>query len=106
MLAESRQRMESDRRKREEIEAAIRAENLLQVAEQLIGEAVQAMPSEAISRAVQPAEKGVSAVRDALAAGEADQIAASGKALESSLKKLSTEIKVAAMCTGAQGQAA
>jgi hypothetical protein len=41
-----------------------------------------------------------------LAAGEADQIAASGKALESSLKKLSTGIKAAAMCTGARGQAA
>jgi molecular chaperone DnaK (HSP70) len=106
MLAESRKRMESDRRRREEIEAAIRAENLLQAAEQLIGEAVQAVPSEAISRAVQAAETGASAVRGALAAGEADQIAASGKALESSLKKLSTEIKAAPVCTGAQGRAA
>jgi hypothetical protein len=41
-----------------------------------------------------------------LAAGEADQIAASGKALEASLKKLSTEIKAAAVCTRAQGRAA
>jgi len=106
MLAESRERMESDRRKREEIEAAIRAENLLRAAEQLIGEAVQAPPNEAISRAVQAAETGASSVRDALAAGEADQIAASGKALESSLKKLSTEIKAAAVCTRAQGRAA
>jgi len=106
MLAESRKRMESDRRRREEIEAAIRAENLLRAAEQLIGEAVQVAPTEAISRAVQAAETGASAVRDALAAGEADQIAASGKALESTLKKLSTGIKAAAMCTGARGQAA
>jgi molecular chaperone DnaK len=105
MLSESRQRMESDRRKREEIEAAIRAENLLRAAEQVIGEALQAAPSEAISRAVQAAETGASAVREALAAGEADQIAASGKALESSLKRLSTEIK-AAVCTKAQGRAA
>jgi len=106
MLAESRKRMESDRRRREEIEAAIRTENLLRAAEQLIGEAVQAVPSEAISRAVQAAETGTSAVREALAAGEADQIAASGKALESCLKKLSTEIKAAAACTGVQGWAA
>jgi molecular chaperone DnaK len=106
MLAESRKRMESDRRRREEIEAAIRAGNLLRAAEQLTGEALQAVPTEAISQAVEAAETGASAVRDALAAGEADQIAASGKALESSLKKLSTEIKAAAVCTGAQGRAA
>jgi len=106
MLAESRQRMGSDRRKREEIEAAIRAENLLRAAEQLLDEALQAAPSEVISRAVQAAETGASAVREALAAGKADQIAAAGKALESCLKKLSTQIKVAAVCTGAQGRAA
>ena len=106
MLAESRQRLESDQRKREEIEAAIRAENLLRAAEQHIGDAVRAAPGEAISRAIQAAETGASAVRDALAAGEADQIAASGKALETTLKKLSTEIKAAAVCIGAQGRAA
>jgi molecular chaperone DnaK len=106
MLAESRTRMESDRRKREEIEAAIRAENLLRAGEQLLGDAVRAGPDEAVSRAMQAAEAGASAVRDALAAGEADTIAASGEALESSLKKLSTEIKAAAKRTGVQRQAA
>ena len=106
MVRESRQRMESDRRKRAEIESAIRADNLLRAAEQLLGEAVQAAPGEAVSRAAQAAERGASAVRDALAAGEAAEIAASGKALELSLKDLSTEIKAAAVSSGAQGRAA
>ncbi len=100
MLADSRTRMESDRRKREEIEAAIRADNLVHAAEQLVGEASRISSSEAISRTVQAAERGASAVRDALASGKANQIAASGKALEASLKKLSTEIKAAAAHTG------
>jgi molecular chaperone DnaK len=106
MLAESRQRMESDRRRREEIEAAIRAENLLRAADQLFGEASQFGPCEKIEQAVRGAEEGASAVREALATGEADQIAASGKVLETALEKLSTEIKAAAVCTGAQGRAA
>jgi len=106
MLTERQERMESDRRKREEIEAAIRAENLIRAAEQLVGEASRIAPAQAVSRAVQAAETAASAVRDALAGGETEMIVASGKALEASLKKLSTEIKAAAVCTGAQGRAA
>jgi len=98
MLAESRTRMESDRRKREEIEAAIRAENLLRAADQLTGEASHVAPGEAVRRAVEAAETGAAAVRDALAAGEAEKIAASGKALEAALKRLHAEIKAAAGC--------
>ena len=131
MLAESRHRMESDRRQREEIEAAIRADNLLRAADQLIGEAEQAVPgstpagvpqrgaarlgsprrssppsSGSMSQAVQAAETGALAVRDALAGGEACRIAASAQALEASLKKLSKEIKAAAVCVAARGRAA
>ena len=106
MLDESRERVESDRRKREEIEAAILAENLVRAAEQLVGEAVQVAPSETVERAVQAAETAASAVRDGLASGKADLIVASGKALEASLKKLSAGIKAAAACVGAQGPAA
>ena len=95
MLDESRQRMESDRRKREDIENAIRAENFLHAADELLGEAAQAGPSQVIARAVQAVETGVLAVRDALAAGEAKQIVPAGEALESALKKLSTEVKTA-----------
>jgi molecular chaperone DnaK len=104
MLAESRRRMEGDRRKREEIEAAIRAENFLRAAEQLLGEAARAEGDEAVLRAAEAAEKGASAVREALAAGEAGRIAASGQALEACLKTLSKAIKAAAACVGAHGQ--
>jgi molecular chaperone DnaK len=97
MLAESRERMKSDRRKRQEIEAAIRAENLIRAADQLVGEAARVVPAEAIGQAVQAAESASSAVRDALTSGKANQIAASGKALEASLKKLSAATKTGAV---------
>ena len=108
LLADSRTRMQSDRRKREEIEAAIRAENLIRAAEQLIDEASQIAPAQAAARQrlQQAAETAVSAVRDALAGGETEMIVASGKALEASLKKLSAAIKAAAVCVGARGRAA
>ena len=106
MLAESRERVAADRRKREEIEAAIWAENLVRATEQLVGEASHIAPAEAVGRAVQAAETAASAVCDALAAGKADLIAASGKALEASLKKLGAEITAAAACVGAQDPAA
>jgi molecular chaperone DnaK len=108
LLADSRTRMESDRRKREEIEAAIRAENLIRAAEPLIDEASRIAPAQAaaVQLLQEAAEAGVSAVRDALAGGETDAIVASGKALEASLKKLSAAIKAAAVCTDARGRAA
>jgi molecular chaperone DnaK len=108
LLADSRTAVEADRRKRKEIEAAIRAENLIRAAEQLIDEASRIAPVQA--PAVQPlqeaAETAVSAVRDALAGGETEIIVAAGKDLEASLKKLSAAIKPAAICIGARGRAA
>jgi len=108
LLADSRTRMEADRRKREEIEAAIRAENLIRAAEQLIDEASQIAPAQAAAEQLlqEAAETAVSAVRDALASGKTEIIVASGKALEASLKKLNAAIKAAAMCIGARGRAA
>jgi molecular chaperone DnaK len=106
MLTESRKQMDSDRRKREEVEAAIRAENLLRAADQLIAEASGAAPSAEGGQAMQAAETCASVVRDALAAGQNDLIAASAKALEASLKKLSAEIKTPPACAGAQEKAA
>ena len=108
LLADSRTRMEADRRKREEVEAAIRAENLIRAAEQLIDEASQIAPAQAAAEQLlqEAAETAVSAVRDALASGETEIIVASGKALEASLKKLNAAIKAAAMCIGARGRAA
>jgi molecular chaperone DnaK len=108
LLAVSRKRMESDRRRREEIEAAIRAENLIRAAEQLMDEASQIAPAQAAAEQLlqEAAETAVSAVRDALATGQADQIITSGKALEASLKKLSAAMKAATVCARAQDQAA
>ena len=105
LLAESRRRVESDRRKREEIESAIRAENLLRAADQLLGEAYQVATAGAVVAAAQSVETRVAAVREALASGQAGRIAASGKALESALKDLGAELKAAA-CLPARGWAA
>ena len=108
LLADSRTAMEADRRKREEIEAAIRAENLIRAAEQLIDEASRIAPAQApaVQLLQEAAETAVSAVRDALAGGETEIIVAAGKALEASLKKLSAAVKPAAICIGARGRAA
>ncbi|MGD1276780.1 MAG: molecular chaperone DnaK [Tepidisphaeraceae bacterium] len=105
LMAESRKQMTSDRRKREEIEAAIRAENLLRATEQLVDQASQDASTDAILLAVQAAETGASAVREALAAGEASRIVATSQALEACLKKLHAEIKTAP-CAGAYVRAA
>jgi molecular chaperone DnaK len=114
MLEESRSRMESDRRQRQEIEAAIRAENLIRAADEMLGEAAgmrealtpparQPSPSlspqprtpAALGQALQDVELYQPAVREALAAGEPEAIAASAKDLEEALKKLSSEMKAA-----------
>jgi molecular chaperone DnaK len=108
LLADSRTAMEADRRKREEVEAAIRAENLIRAAEQLIDEASRIAPAQAPATQLlqEAAETAVSAVRDALAGGETEIIVAAGKDLEASLKKLSAAIKAPATCIGARGRAA
>jgi molecular chaperone DnaK len=104
MLAQSQAQMESDRRKRDEIQAAIRAENLVRAAGQLIGEAAEVAASDAITQAVNAADQGSCAVQEALAQGNAGQIAAAGAALEACLKKLNTLIKAASAAT--RGKAA
>ena len=99
MLNESRQRMESDRRKREEIEAAIQAENFVRAAAVLADQASSMTACEAVGLAAQAAEQGASDVQDALAAGEPQKIADSAKALEAMLKKLDAAIKAATPAT-------
>jgi len=95
MVSDSRKRMATDRRKREEIEAAIRAENLIRAAGQLLGESAAPGAPEVSGPAVRAAERGVQAVQEALAAGQPQRIADSAKTLEASLKKLSAELKTA-----------
>ena len=105
MLADSRKRMASDHRKREEIQAAIRAENLIRAAAQLLEEASIAQAAKVSEPSVRAAERGVQAVQEALASGQPQRIADSAAALEASLKKLSAELK-AAPCKQTQGHAA
>ena len=95
MLAESHQRMETDRHQRKEIEAAILAQNLIRAAGLLTQEASGIVQSETIERAVDAAEDGVSALRGALAAGQAEVISASSKVLEACLKRLSIAVRSA-----------
>jgi molecular chaperone DnaK len=108
LLADSRTRMESDRRKREEIEAAIRAENLIRAAEQLREEASRMAPAPAtgVQLLQRASEIAAAVVRDALAGGETESIVAAGKVLEGSLKKLSAAIKAAGTGSGARDRAA
>jgi molecular chaperone DnaK len=105
MVSDSRKRMATDRRKREEIEAAIRAENLIRAAGQLLGESAAPGAPEVSGPALRAAERGVQAVQEALAAGQPQRIADAAKTLEASLKKLSAELK-AAPRKQAQGHAA
>ncbi len=105
MISDSRKRMATDRRKREEIEGAIRAENLIRAAGQLLGESAAPGAPEVSGPAVRAAQRGVQAVQEALAAGQSRRIDESAKALEASLKKLSAELKSAPR-KQAQGHAA
>jgi len=104
MLVESQKQLKSDRRKRKEIEIAIRAENLIRAAEQLTAD-VGAAPDEAVSQAAVAAERGVSAVQAALADGKLEGIESASEALEALLKKLDVKIKAAAT-TGEPGEMA
>jgi len=105
ILVESCKYVESDIRKRQEIEARIRAENLIRAARQLIEETGQ-NPNEGLQQAIQSVEEGVGKTQSALADGKPKDIEESTKALGNLLKKLSLEIKTSAATVGLQGQAA
>ncbi len=95
MLQESRQRMESDHRRREEIEAAILAGNLIRSTALLVDQASTVMACEGVEPAVLAAQQAAADVEDSLAAGEPQRIGESGKTLEALLKKLDAVIKAA-----------
>ena len=105
ILTESGKYVESDSLKRQEIEARIRAENLIRAARQLIEETGQG-PHEGLRQAIQVVEEGTSKVQSALADERIEEIEESTKALEASLKALSLETKTNAATVGLQGQAA
>jgi len=105
ILTESCKYVESDSRKRQEIEACIRAENLICAARQLIEETCQS-PHEGLQQAIQSVEEGVGKTQSALADGKPEDIEESTKALETLLEKLSLKIKTIVAAVSLAGQAA
>jgi molecular chaperone DnaK len=95
LLAQSRARLESDRRQRADIETAIRAENLIRAAAELLEEASAAAPARALRQASAAVEEAVAAVQQALAAGVPGPIGAAAKTLGAALPKLSAALKSA-----------
>jgi len=94
MLAESRDKMGSDRRRRGEIEAALRGENLILATEKLVGDTGD-VPNDAVRQAAEAAESGAMEVRAAMADGRLDRITSANATLEAQLKRLDLAIKAA-----------
>jgi len=101
MLAESRNKMESDLRRREEIEAALRGENLILAMEKLVGDMGET-PNETVCQTAEAAENGATEVRAALADGRLERMTSANETLEAQLKKLDLAIKTARQSTAAQ----
>ena len=95
ILSEGRTRMEFDRRRREEIVSAIKAENLIRASMMLLDEARSLADSEPVALAARAVEDGAEAVEMALSGGEHDLIASAGEAMESLLKRLGDAIRAA-----------
>ncbi|MCK4340975.1 MAG: molecular chaperone DnaK [Phycisphaerae bacterium] len=95
MLAQSQEKMESDQRKRQEIEAGIRGENLILATEKLVGDMGET-PDEKVRQAAEAAEHGTAQVRDAMADGRLERITSANETLEAQVKKLDLAIKAAA----------
>ncbi len=105
MLTESRKKMESDRRRRGEIEAALRGENLILATEKLIGDMGETS-DETVRQAAEAAERGAAEVRTALADGRLERMTSANETLEAQLKKLDLAIKAAKQPTVVQESAA
>jgi molecular chaperone DnaK (HSP70) len=112
MLTESREKTESDRRRRGEIEAALRGENLILAMGKLVGDlgdvgqppsaAIEsqpraAVPHQAVGQAIEAAENGAAQVRAAMADGRLERITSANETLEARLKRLDRAIKAACL---------
>jgi len=101
--------LESDRRRRSEIEAGIRAENLVLAARGLLSELGDWRADQAAPALAAEVESAASAVEAALADGRLERIEAARKALEALLRKLSSALSArgpAEATAGARGCAA
>ena len=107
MLAESREKTESDRRRRGEIEAALRGENLILALGKLVGDMdlshtvdgvdIRETPDRAVRQAIEAAENGAAQVRAAMADGRLERINSANETLEARLKRLDRAIKAACL---------
>jgi len=107
MLAESREKTESDRRRRGEIEAALRGENLILALGKLVGDMdlshtvhgvdIRETPDRAVRQAIEAAENGAAQVRAAMADGRLERITSANETLEARLKRLDRAIKAACL---------
>ncbi len=92
MLAQSQEKMESDQRRRQEIEGGIRGENLILATEKLVGDMGET-PVEKVRQAAEAAEIGVTEVRAALADGRLERMTSANETLEALLRRLDLAIK-------------
>ena len=107
MLGESREKTESDRRRRGEIEAALRGENLILALGKLVGDMdlshtvdgvdIRETPDRAVRQAIEAAENGAAQVRAAMADGRLERITSADETLEAQLKRLDRVIKAACL---------
>ena len=94
MLADARAHAQSDRRQREEVVAAIRAENLLRAARLLDDQARQHPAPRHAHQQLAAVQQAVCQVKQALAEGRYETIEAASRTLEKALRRLERMLKV------------
>jgi len=93
MLTDARAHAQADRREREEVLAAIRAENLIRAAQLLEDQARQHPAPHLVQGELTAAQQAVCQVREALAEGRHEPIQAASIELEATLRRLQHALK-------------
>ena len=101
MLAEAKAQTQSDRREREAVLAAIRAENLIRAAELLEEQARESPAPHRVQEELAAVQQAVAHVKQALADGRHQPIQAASVELEKGLKRLDQALKPSQYVTGA-----
>jgi molecular chaperone DnaK len=96
-LAESRRLVASDRRRREEVETAILAGNMIGVARELLTDAGELTDNAQINELADATEEATGKVQAALAAGDSALIGAAAAELEAAFKQLDSAMAAAAV---------
>ena len=92
-LAESRRMIASDRRRREEVQSAIRAGNMVAVARDLIDEAGKLSDNADLNKLADSADTAADDVKSALAVGDTELISAASAKLEAAIKRLDSAVR-------------